>query len=200
MNIVSECNFRLLPKESTSFKKICTGNEGCCISLFIAFFSFLLCMKLYLDIETTGLSKYDSGVTVVGALKSKEFVQLVNGKNLEKYAMQELFDGVNEVVSFNGSRFDIPFLEHHFPGCIQYKSHKDLMICGWKQGYYGGLKSVEKELGIARKVDCNGLEAVRLWKKHLSGCKESLKKLLHYNQEDVLNLKVLEKKLDILGK
>ena len=154
-------------------------------------------MKLYLDIETTGLSATSNELTVVGALRGSEFVQLVQGKNLDRELVESLFAGSNEVVSFNGIRFDVPFLRSAYPTICVPSVHKDLMYAGWNVGLKGGLKSLEVQLGISRSSGVkNGYEAVLLWKKYLKGCTESLDRLLAYNREDVLNLPVLEKKLE----
>jgi len=156
-------------------------------------------MKLYFDIETTGLSATNNSLTVLGALRGSEFVQLVAGKNLHEQAVRELFENVSELVTFNGRRFDLPFVLSAFPGLSVSAGHKDLMFLGWDVGLKGGLKSLEVQLGLSRKTDVkNGYEAVILWQKHLSGCSKSLDRLLLYNKEDVLNLPVLEEKLEQL--
>ncbi|MBN2126960.1 MAG: ribonuclease H-like domain-containing protein [Candidatus Diapherotrites archaeon] len=158
-------------------------------------------MKLYIDIETTGLSPNENEITVIGALKGKEFVQLINGVNLENSAVNELFNGVTEVISFNGKRFDLPFIQTQFNEITVNCNHKDLMILGWNKGFYGGLKKLEQMFGLTRESGVsNGFEAVILWKKHCKGCKESLEKLLEYNKEDVMNLVKLEKILERKGK
>ncbi|MFH1588753.1 MAG: ribonuclease H-like domain-containing protein [Candidatus Diapherotrites archaeon] len=153
-------------------------------------------MKLYLDIETTGLSARENEITVIGALKGKEFIQLINGINLEPYAVNELFNGVTEIVSFNGKRFDLPFIQENFKLEVNC-NHKDLMYLGHEKGFYGGLKVIEKELGLCRSsAVSNGKEAVILWKRHCRGCEKSLNLLLEYNKEDVINLVKLEKILE----
>jgi uncharacterized protein len=154
-------------------------------------------MKLYLDIETTGLSPQENEITVIGALKEKEFIQLINGVNLEYNKVNELFEGVTEIVSFNGIRFDMPFIQTQFNKLDLNCNHKDLMKIGWSKGFYGGLKKLEQEFGLTRDSGVsNGFEAVVLWKKHCKGCNKSLKKLLKYNKEDVVNLVKLEKILE----
>ncbi len=156
-------------------------------------------MKLYLDIETTGLSAESNDLTVLGALRGEKFIQLVSGKNLSGPAVHKLFNGVTEVVSFNGRRFDVPFLQKNFPTLQVPTVHKDLMYIGWEAGLKGGLKSLEVQLGLSRNSGVkNGYEAVILWQKHLKGCRMSLRKLLAYNREDVVNLPILETKLERL--
>ena len=67
----------------------------------------------------------------------------------------------------------------------------------WQKNLYGGLKSVERQLGVERRlVDMNGWEAVRLWWKYVESFDlDALDRLLEYNKEDVVNLKTLKAKL-----
>ncbi len=150
--------------------------------------------KLYLDIETTGLSKERNKVTVVGAYDGNRVYQLVKGRNLNQKAVEELLDKAERIVTYNGKRFDIPFLEHNYNLEVDI-DHKDLMYLGWKCDLKGGLKVIEKEIGIGRDSGvCGGSEAVRLWKKYKqNNCSKSLRKLLMYNREDVVNLVDVEK-------
>lgn len=153
--------------------------------------------KLYLDIETTGLSKDRHEVTVVGAYDGNEVYQLIKGRNLCQDNLCELLEEAGCVVTYNGKRFDVPFLEENY-GIEINGNHKDLMYLGWKCGLKGGLKKIEKEIGIGRDSGvCGGSEAVRLWKKYRKEeCKEALQKLLMYNREDVVNLVDVEKAIE----
>ena len=153
--------------------------------------------EAYIDIETTGLYFGGSEITVVGIYlwrgESDEFIQFV-GHDISADAIMEALEGVEIIYTYNGSRFDLPFihsycginLEHHF-------SHRDLMYDCWHKNLKGGLKGVEKQLGIPRKLEeMNGLEAVRLWWKYVDSFDlEALEKLCAYNKEDVVNLKTL---------
>ncbi len=67
----------------------------------------------------------------------------------------------------------------------------------WRNNLYGGLKSVERQLGIKRRLnDINGWEAVKLWWRYANDYDEkALAILLEYNKEDVINLKALKEKL-----
>ena len=153
--------------------------------------------KLYLDIETTGLSKEKNKVTVVGAYDGEKVYQLVRGKNLSQSNLKELLDLEEKIVTYNGKRFDIPFLEQNYEIEVN-GNHKDLMYLGWKCGLKGGLKKIEKKIGIGRDSGvCGGSEAVRLWKKYRKeGEKEALQSLLMYNKEDVVNLVEVEKAIE----
>ena len=149
--------------------------------------------KLYVDIETTGLSKYYHDITVIGAFDGKEVTQLVQGINLTGEDVENLFCGAKEIVTYNGSRFDMPFIKHKFPELEFECRHNDLMYEAWRKNLYGGLKFVEKQLGIERESELRGIDAVRLWKAYKTGKLNALNELLDYNKEDVVNLKKVEK-------
>ncbi len=70
----------------------------------------------------------------------------------------------------------------------------------WQNNLYGGFKAVERKLGIYREIqDVDGFEATVLWQKYKEfGDKESLRILLKYNEEDVVNLRALRRCLSEL--
>ncbi len=157
--------------------------------------------EAFLDIETTGLSPDFSEITVVGIFltngSEERFVQLV-GEKITAEAIEEALVGVKVLYTYNGRRFDLPFiharcginLEHH---C----RHTDLMNHCWDNRLFGGLKSVERQLGIERKIkEVDGLEAVRLWWRYVNDYDSTaLSTLLEYNREDVVNLRTLRDRL-----
>jgi uncharacterized protein YprB with RNaseH-like and TPR domain len=158
-------------------------------------------LEAYLDIETTGLSSFSSDITVVGIYLCRgvasEFVQLV-GHDITSYSLLETLDGVDIIYTYNGHRFDLPFihtklgvnLEDMFP-------HRDLMFDCWRCNLRGGFKAVERQLGIPRQlVEVDGRTAVRLWWRYVDSFDlEALDTLLAYNKEDVVNLKELKERL-----
>ncbi|MBI4842903.1 MAG: ribonuclease H-like domain-containing protein [Nitrospirae bacterium] len=154
----------------------------------------------YLDIETTGLSSTYHDLTVIGLHienDNDEVMQFV-GEEISSSKLLKIIKKVDTVYTFNGSRFDLPFIKGKLKLDItSHCKHEDLMYACWQRNLKGGLKVVEKTLGIRRKIeDVDGYAAVQLWNDYQSqGCSASLKKLLDYNKEDVLNLKVLRRKL-----
>jgi uncharacterized protein len=69
--------------------------------------------------------------------------------------------------------------------------HLDLCHTLRRLGLGGGLKKVEKILGIERSPETSGLtgmDAVSLWRQARWGSKEAMKILLTYNAEDVFNM------------
>ena len=155
----------------------------------------------YLDIETTGLSPNYSQITVIGIYitngNTDRFLQLV-GDDITGDALLESLAGVNTIYTYNGSRFDLPFIyARHRVDLANLYNHCDLMFHCWRNNLYGGLKSVECQLGINRYLkEVNGYEAVRLWWRYINDYDEdALKLLLEYNKEDVVNLKALRDRL-----
>jgi uncharacterized protein YprB with RNaseH-like and TPR domain len=58
-------------------------------------------------------------------------------------------------------------------------------------GLSGGLKSIERQVGIQRSRETAGLsgwDAVRLWREWRRGSEEAREVLLRYNAEDVVNM------------
>lgn len=159
--------------------------------------------RAYIDIETTGLSCYDCDLTVIGIALEKagkcRTIQLIENELCKRKLLRTL-RGVDEIYSYNGSRFDLPFIENklriNLKGCFK---HTDLMYDCWRQNLKGGLKVVERLLGIKRRLtEVDGSVAVLLWYDYLNNNnKLALRKLLAYNEEDVVNLRVLRRKLGI---
>lgn len=98
------------------------------------------------------------------------------------------------IITFNGRCFDLPFIKHKFPSVDLDKIHIDLRFLMRDLGFSGGLKNIEREIGISRDEeigDISGSEAVRLWKKYERGDTKALDILLKYNIADIENLKVM---------
>ena len=155
----------------------------------------------YLDIETTGLSSLYDDITVIGIYLANgadtKLVQLV-GKEVTIDNLLAALDGVHTIYTYNGSRFDLPFI-HASLGLDLTNNfyHHDLMYDCWRNNLYGGFKSVEQQLGISRQLKgIGGLEAIILWWRYQdSGDQNALVLLLQYNKEDVVNLKALRERL-----
>jgi len=145
----------------------------------------------FFDIETTGLDRKSSEVTTVSFYRNGETETLVQGRDLTSERLKEMFYRSDVFVSFNGKRFDQPFIEHNFEVEMD-KPHIDLMYLCNRLGLSGGLKKVEKQIGIERELeDIDGREAVRLWKQYQKGDRRALEKLVKYNRYDAKNLQQL---------
>lgn len=158
-------------------------------------------IEAYLDIETTGLSPEFDEITVIGIhlcnRNNTRFIQLV-GKDVTAPNILEALAGVGRIYTYNGSRFDLPFIHYRLGiNLTELFMHHDLMYDCWRNSLYGGFKSVERQLGIARRLtEINGYAAVRLWWRYVDSFDlDALNLLLEYNKEDVLNLKCLKERL-----
>lgn len=163
---------------------------------------------LLLDIETTGLSRANNHIYIVGLgritlssdgnsiLKIKQFFSESNddeGSVLSAFNDQVRPEDI--IVTFNGNRFDIPFLnarldKYSYPQIDKnstldlYKVVKSMSglitLPNFKQ------KTVEEYLGIHRKDVFSGLELITVYKNYVKHpTKDSLSALLLHNMEDV---------------
>jgi uncharacterized protein YprB with RNaseH-like and TPR domain len=145
----------------------------------------------FFDIETTGLDEHRNQVTTVSLHQNGDTETLVAGDDLTAGNLRAAFADADLLVTFNGKRFDVPFLEANFDIDLQ-RPHLDLMYTAKKIGLSGGLKQVEKDIGIERdRPDISGRDAVRLWREHERGQDGSLETLISYNREDTVNLRTL---------
>ena len=156
----------------------------------------------YLDIETTGLSRFYDYITVIGIYlcnsKDDKLIQLV-GEQVTIDNLLKALEGVNTIYTYNGSRFDLPFIDAFLGVNLEAEfRHHDLMYDCWMNNLYGGFKAAEQQLGIPRQLQgIGGLEAVWLWWRYQNDCDQNaLTLLLQYNKEDVVNLKALKERLD----
>ncbi|MCI4331820.1 MAG: ribonuclease H-like domain-containing protein [Thermoplasmata archaeon] len=146
----------------------------------------------FLDIETTGLSPHEGIVTVVGVHGRGEFRSFVADEDLEE--MPAYLRRFEVLVTFNGSVFDVPFLEATFPHWVPPPAHIDLRFLLRRLGYSGGLKRIEQQLGLGDRSGVegiHGLDAVRLWEEFRRGRADSLARLVKYNRADTVNLEPL---------
>ena len=157
--------------------------------------------EAYLDIETTGLSAFSGAITVVGIYlcdnRDARFIQLV-GRDITRYSLLETLEGVDTIYTYNGRRFDLPFINVQLGINLEEMfNHRDLMYDCWRYNLRGGFKAVERQLGISRElVEVDGRMAVRLWWRYVDSFDlEALNILLAYNREDVVNLKELKERL-----
>lgn len=155
----------------------------------------------YLDIETTGLSCQYADITVIGIYlvngRGSRLMQLV-GREVTVDNLLEAVDGVSTIYTYNGSRFDLPFIHGSLGiNLADIFSHHDLMYDCWRCNLKGGFKAVEQQLGIPRRLQgVTGWDAVLLWQRYQNyGDQDALATLLKYNEEDVVNLKVLRERL-----
>lgn len=154
-------------------------------------FSGLRQRAVYLDIETTGLSREESIITTIALYDGSAIHTYVHGENMEQF--KDDIDRYDLIVTFNGKRFDLPMLERHL-GISFRQVHIDLRFVLQSIGIAGGLKRCEKKLGISRGAldGLDGYGAVLLWREYeRTGDRRALETLLAYNVEDTVNLEQL---------
>ena len=156
-------------------------------------YPLLVNKAVFFDLETNGLAKERSQITVLG---------IYNGSYRAYVAGEDLEEGISLlaqspfVVTFGGTNFDLPFLKAKYPWFPTPKVHLDLCPLLRRLGLRGGLKRVEKLLGLNRPEEIDGLDgyqAVKLWRRYKRGEPKALELLIDYNREDVLNLPFLAK-------
>ncbi len=143
----------------------------------------------FLDIETTGLSPDYSIITLVGILDREGYHAFVYDQNLSD--LREALEQYDLIVTYNGASFDLPFIERHFGSLFNHTPHIDLRFVLSRMGLKGGLKSIERRLGVGRPSELSsldGYDAVRMWRMWSRGNHGALDTLIRYNAEDVFSL------------
>lgn len=176
---------RLANKEVTFFSRTLPGREHWRL------YENVRTETCFLDIETTGLDRHSDQITTVSIHRGGTTETLVQGRDLTAHRLDEVLQESSLLVTFNGRRFDVPFLEANLDMSISLP-HADLMsMCNYL-GYNGGLSAIESQFGIERdRPDISGRDAVRLWHEYQSGKDGSLETLIEYNREDTVNMKPL---------
>jgi len=147
---------------------------------------------VFLDIETTGLSKQDS-LTVLGLYDGWSTKTMISQINLNIPYLKQTLSKYKLLVTFNGSSFDLPFLRRRYPDLIPNIPHLDLRTACRMIGLDGGLKTIEKRFGLVRRKvieEFHGGDAALLWRMYkATEDNYYLNLLVEYNEEDVVNLK-----------
>ena len=147
---------------------------------------------LFLDIETTGLSLYYDQITLVGWSTGEKYGVYLKDQNPK--GLIDALKSAKVIVTFNGSIFDLKFLEKTFPGIIIPPVHIDLRFFAKRAGLSGGQKNIEPKVGYVRPGLVKGMEgeaAPILWYKYRRGDLSALKELVTYNHADIEGMKVI---------
>ncbi|SDQ65599.1 ribonuclease H-like domain-containing protein [Natronobacterium texcoconense] len=145
----------------------------------------------FLDIETTGLDASCNDVTTVSLHRGGDTKTFVKDRDLTADRLSRELEDSSLLVTFNGQRFDVPFLETCYDLEVSVP-HVDLMYPCKKLGLDGGLKEIEQEIGIERELpDISGRDAVRLWHEYERGDDGALETLVEYNRADTRNMEPL---------
>lgn len=141
---------------------------------------------LFLDIETTGLSRYYDYITAVGYQMEGSYHVWLPGEDPAHF--RATLERALSIVTFNGSLFDLPFLDDTFEGLRWPPHHVDLRYACLRIGLTGGQKRIEQELNIDCRQGMEGVDgamAVLLWHRYLRGDEDALEQLIAYNRADV---------------
>lgn len=152
---------------------------------------------VFLDIEVEHITK---DITIIGLFDGFDTKVMVKDYNLDLRVLKRELQNYKLLITYNGSTFDIPFLSKKFPDLIPNIPHMDLKTVCQREGYNGGLKEIEKDLGIKRENEIiqrldsgEPYQLYRMWRG--SGDEYYLNLLVKYNEEDVINLKTIADKL-----
>ena len=150
---------------------------------------------VFLDIETTGLGKNEDDITVFGLYDGINTKTMIKGINLDYQLLKKELQKYKLIVTFNGASFDLPFIEKRYPNLLPKIPNFDVKSVTKRLGLNGGLKNIEKELGIKRNPIIDnfyGGDALTLWKMYrATGDDYYLNLLVEYNEFDVVNLKIV---------
>jgi uncharacterized protein len=154
-------------------------------------FEWLRPHTAYLDIETDSFGR----ITVVGLYGLGRMTSFVRGESLDGRRLGDALRQYDLLVTFNGTTFDLPMLLGQYPDLPLDQPHLDLCLLGRRLGYRGGLKAIERQLGIDRMKALDGMsgdDAVRCWNRWRYGRDRHAKaRLLRYNEADCMNLEPL---------
>ncbi|OGA01032.1 MAG: hypothetical protein A3I00_06485 [Betaproteobacteria bacterium RIFCSPLOWO2_02_FULL_64_12] len=145
---------------------------------------------VFLDIETTGLSLYYDHITLVGWSVADQYGLYLRGESTDR--LREALARAKVIVTFNGSRFDLPFLRQEFPDLALPAAHVDLCFLARRVDLGGPQKEIERRLRLRRDgdiADLDGRAAPLLWHEYRRGDVGALRRLIQYNHADIEGMK-----------
>ncbi len=161
---------------------------------------------IFLDIETSSATNLNSYLTVIGLFDGIDTKTMIKDVNLDIDVLSRELKKYKLLITFNGSTFDIPYLNKKYQGLLPKIPHIDVRHLCSRANLRGGLKDIERQLNIARSniiiERLYGGDPIKLWRMFKgSGDDYYLKLLVEYNEEDVINLKrITEHTIDVLKK
>ena len=147
---------------------------------------------IFLDIETTGLSKIYDSITLIGWSRDDLYAVQIDPQEIT--TLLEELASCSMLITFNGSTFDLPFLNSSFDFEWPPFFHIDLRYLCRRLKLTGGQKKVERSIGLSRDDpidDITGAKAVALWFDYKKGDLKALRDLIRYNHADVEGMKFI---------
>lgn len=170
--------------------------------------------SVFFDIETTGFNRYSCMCYLIGimTLEGDELIieQFFADKPEEEVEVIEAFldriEGYEEIISFNGDSFDIPFVKKRMKqaGLVDRLRHKSLDLYKVIKRHKNKLnlpnlklKTLEEYAGVFREDQLSGGDMIPLYYSYVNrGDEEAKESILLHNFEDILNMKVLDTIMD----
>lgn len=165
---------------------------------------------LFFDIETTGLSPANASVYLIGTAARRGdvivldqfFAESPGEERVVVRAFFHLLKGYETVITYNGDRFDIPFLKAKYASDGAEALFSDLVSLDIRKeaSRVKGLlhladlkqKSVEAFVGVGRDDLFSGGELIPVYEEYLKGAgQKALHCLKLHNYEDVLHMPAL---------
>jgi len=150
---------------------------------------------VFLDIETTGLDSKNDDITLIGIFDGVNTKTMIKGINLDYKILKHELKKYKLMVTFNGSSFDVPFINKTYPGLLPNIPNFDVKSVTKRLNLQGGLKEIEKKIGIKRNKIIEkfyGGDAVTLWRMYkATGDDYYINLLIEYNEDDIINLKTI---------
>ncbi len=147
--------------------------------------------SVFLDIEAEGVGR-NADITVIGIFDGLDTKTMIKGINMDYHVLKSELSKYKLIITFNGSSFDIPFIKKRYD-ILPDVPAIDIRHCCSRIGLTGGLKNIEKNLGIGRNEiieKFHGGDPLALWKMYkATGDDYYLKLLVEYNEDDCVNLK-----------
>jgi len=160
-------------------------------------------MKIFLDIETTSLEA-DTGIIVaigLGYENQDNEIFYSNSHEEEENIIKRVFDIIqnNEIITFNGTRFDIPFL---LTRGLKYDLYLPKIVS--IDLYYWAAKYLRLQSRRFHDIctfydipheEISGREVSELYIKSLSGDEIAKERILRHLKQDISAMKILYKKI-----
>ncbi|MFT4309120.1 MAG: ribonuclease H-like domain-containing protein [Candidatus Woesearchaeota archaeon] len=149
---------------------------------------------LYIDLESYGHKT--NRITIIG-LSDGENTRIIRGDNTDSSIILGLIVKAKGIITYNGKSYDLPLLIKQYNISIVGKIVIDLKHLLRTIGYSGGLKKIEKDMGIIRSMsyDVSSGDPIRLWRAYkATGDEHYLGILSEYVEYDVTSLPILMEK------